>query len=106
MSSWRDRIRDFLAVEEVEEEEEYEEPELDVPGAVFIEMLYPKRDELEDLERFALGDKQNVTLPITLSVPEPGVNSRLVFEMHRFEDGEFVYHERWNQLWLNVTETG
>jgi len=26
-----------------------------VPGAVFIEMLYPKRDELEDLERFALG---------------------------------------------------
>lgn len=26
-----------------------------VPGAVFIEALYPKRDELEDLERFALG---------------------------------------------------
>lgn len=26
-----------------------------VPGAVFIEMLYPKRSELEDLERFALG---------------------------------------------------
>ena len=26
-----------------------------VPGAVFIEMLYPVRDELEDLERFALG---------------------------------------------------
>jgi len=26
-----------------------------VPGAVFIEMLYPKRGELEDLERFALG---------------------------------------------------
>ncbi|MCW4050738.1 MAG: DUF1616 domain-containing protein [Candidatus Bathyarchaeota archaeon] len=26
-----------------------------VPGAVFIEMLYPKRVELEDLERFALG---------------------------------------------------
>ena len=26
-----------------------------VPGAVFIEALYPKREELEDLERFALG---------------------------------------------------
>ena len=26
-----------------------------VPGAVFIEALYPKRVELEDLERFALG---------------------------------------------------
>ena len=34
MSSWRDRIRDFFAVEEVEEEEEYEEPELDVPDDV------------------------------------------------------------------------
>ncbi len=161
MSSWRDRVRDFLAVEEVEEEEYVEEPELEVsdevravvmgtrggslesalarlkghglstveasrvlyfldgrgvrlvdpdpprslpgyalswysswawvvvgflvvvslavfvlpqvepwiyvryvagavyvlyvPGAVFIEMLYPKRGELEDLERFALG---------------------------------------------------
>ena len=26
-----------------------------VPGAVFIEALYPQREELEDLERFALG---------------------------------------------------
>ncbi len=26
-----------------------------VPGAVFIELLYPKREELEDLERFALA---------------------------------------------------
>ncbi len=58
--------------------------------------------------QYALGDKQNVTLPITLSVPEAGVNRRLVFEMHRYDVdvGEFVYHERWNQLWLNVTETG
>ena len=58
--------------------------------------------------QYSLGDKRNVTLPITLSISEAGVNSRLVFEMHRFdvEAGEFVYHERWNQLWLNVTETG
>ncbi|MBT3284667.1 DUF1616 domain-containing protein [Candidatus Bathyarchaeota archaeon] len=58
--------------------------------------------------QYSLGDKQNVTLPITLNVPEAGVNSRLVFEMHRFdvEVGEFVYHERWNQLWLNMTEVG
>lgn len=55
-----------------------------------------------------LSDKGNVTLPITLSIPEPGVNKRLVFEMHRYdvELGQFTYHERWNQLWLNVTETG
>lgn len=56
----------------------------------------------------SLGDKQNVTIPITLSLPEAGVNRRLVFEMHRFdvESGGYSYHERWNQLWLNVTETG
>ena len=52
-----------------------------------------------------LVDGSNTTVPITLSVPEPGVNLRLVFEMHRFEDSGFLYHERWNQLWLNVTET-
>ena len=51
-----------------------------------------------------LGDKANNTSPITLSIPETGVNKRLVFEMHRYEEGEWVYHERWNQLWLNVTE--
>jgi len=53
----------------------------------------------------ALVDKQNVTLPVVLSVPEPGVNLRLVFEMHRYDldAGGWVYHNRWNQLWLNVT---
>lgn len=55
-----------------------------------------------------LMDESNMTMPITLSIPESGVNKRLVFEMHRYSLGEhgFVYHERWNQLWLNVTETG
>jgi len=53
----------------------------------------------------ALPDKGNVTLPITLSVPEPGLNLRLVFEMHRYDAGVglWEYHNRWNQLWLNVT---
>ena len=55
-----------------------------------------------------LLDESNMTMPIMLSVPEPGLNRRLVFEMHRYslEEDAFVYHERWNQLWLNVTETG
>lgn len=54
---------------------------------------------------YGLMDKENVTIPITLSVPVSGVNRRLVFEMHRFDvdEGGYVYHERWNQLWLNVT---
>lgn len=57
---------------------------------------------------YVLLDKSNTTIPITLSIPESGVNSRIVFEMHRFDEdsGDFVYHKRWNQLWLNVTETG
>ncbi len=56
----------------------------------------------------ALANKQNTTMPITLSIPESGTNLRLVFEMHRYnpELGSWEYHNRWNQLWLNVTETG
>jgi len=61
------------------------------------------------LTRFdaALTNENNVTMPITLSIPESGVNLRLVFEMHRYnsELGSWEYHNRWNQLWLNVTET-
>lgn len=54
-----------------------------------------------------LLDESNTTIPITLSLPVSGVNKRLVFEMHRYDEaiGDFVYHERWNQLWLNVSET-
>jgi len=54
----------------------------------------------------ALPDKSNMTIPVTLSLPEPGVNLRLVFEMHRYDvdADDWVYHNRWNQLWLNVTE--
>ena len=52
-----------------------------------------------------LPNEANTTIPITLSVGLAGLNQRLVFEMHRFDPakGEFVYHQRWNQLWLNVT---
>lgn len=52
-----------------------------------------------------LPNESNSTIPITLSVPRAGLNQRLVFELHRFEPGVdlFVYHQRWNQLWMNVT---
>ena len=55
----------------------------------------------------ALADESNETIPMSLSVPVSGVNLRLVFEMHRYnaELGGWEYHNRWNQLWLNVTET-
>lgn len=54
-----------------------------------------------------LGNEQNRTMPVTLSIGEAGVNLRLVFELYRFntESSGFVYHERWTQLWMNVTKT-
>jgi len=54
---------------------------------------------------FVLPTESNQTFPITLSISKAGLNQRLVFEMWTLssETGEFVYHQRWNQLWLNVT---
>ena len=54
-----------------------------------------------------LVNEQNRTMPVTLSIGEAGVNLRLVFELYRFniESAGFVYHERWTQLWMNVTKT-
>lgn len=47
----------------------------------------------------------NWTKPITLSVEEPGVNYRLVFELWAYDEAvlDFGFHGRWCQLWLNVT---
>jgi len=53
-----------------------------------------------------LLDGKNWTRPVTLSVEEPGVNYKLVFELWAYNEGvrDFVYHGRWCQLWLNVTK--
>ena len=47
----------------------------------------------------------NWTRPVTLSIGEPGLNRRLVFELWAYDIGAqgFKYHSRWCQLWLNVT---
>lgn len=60
---------------------------------------------VEDYE-YVLVDETNVTLPISLSLGEAGLNRRLVFELHRFDGDDFVYDGIWIQLWLNVTEVG
>ena len=54
-----------------------------------------------------LMNNQNQTTPVAMSIPQPGINLRLVFELHMFDvdSGQFVYHNRWTQLWLNVTKT-
>jgi len=45
-------------------------------------------------------------IPLNVTLHHPANNLRLVFEMWIFNEtsGEFAYHGRWNQLWLNVTE--
>jgi uncharacterized membrane protein len=55
-----------------------------------------------------LPNEENSTIPIQLSISKVGLNQRLVFELHNYDDeiGNFVYHQRWTQLWLNVYGQG
>jgi uncharacterized membrane protein len=56
--------------------------------------------------RHVLGDGSNYTRPIVISVNDPGLNRRLVFELQKYDPDArgFVYGGVWAQLWLNVTE--
>jgi uncharacterized membrane protein len=63
----------------------------------------PYLGSLIDSYEHALADEENVTIPISLSVPEEGVNRRLVFELYKHDRDEFKYDGIWVQLWLNVT---
>lgn len=48
---------------------------------------------------------ENATIPIDIALTKPGVNERLVFELWVYDSTAkaFTYHERWCQLWINVT---
>lgn len=52
-----------------------------------------------------LPTDRNTTLPIQMIIKQPGLNRRLVFELYRYDPtiDSFVYHHRWNQVWMNVT---
>jgi uncharacterized membrane protein len=52
-----------------------------------------------------LSNESNTTIPITMSLGEAGLNRRLVFELWRYDPSlhVFIYHQRWTQLWFNVT---
>lgn len=52
-----------------------------------------------------LVNNQTYLQPITLSIPHPGTNIRLVFELWAFNASTdtFTYTGIYNQLWLNVT---
>jgi uncharacterized membrane protein len=55
--------------------------------------------------RIVLSHNSSAIIPVSLMVQEPATNARLVLELWVFNEtlGAFIYHGRWNQLWLNVT---
>ncbi|MCS7120861.1 MAG: DUF1616 domain-containing protein [Candidatus Bathyarchaeota archaeon] len=55
--------------------------------------------------RTVLTHNSSVVVPVNVTLYEPGLNRRLVFEMWIYNETSrgFSYHGRWNQLWLNVT---
>ncbi|MEM2240343.1 MAG: DUF1616 domain-containing protein [Candidatus Bathyarchaeia archaeon] len=48
---------------------------------------------------------ENRTIPIDIAITEPGLNTRLIFELWTYNTTvkELTYHGRWCQIWLNVT---
>ena len=52
-----------------------------------------------------LDDGENKTKPIDITLTEPGMNKRLIFEMwiYNTTSKNITYHKRWCQLWINVT---
>jgi uncharacterized membrane protein len=57
---------------------------------------------------FVLPNEGSTTLPVTLSVDKAGLNQCVVFELYMYDSGTngFIYHQRWVQLWLDVTTIG
>lgn|GEM_PF-381428 len=56
--------------------------------------------------RVVLIHNSSKIIPLNLTLYEPAERARLVFEMWVFNEttGGFSYHNRWNQLWINVTK--
>jgi uncharacterized membrane protein len=54
---------------------------------------------------YVLGDGQNVTFPISLTIKTSGENMKLIFELWDYDQSSdaFVYTGLWNQLWINAT---
>jgi len=59
---------------------------------------------LADYEHVIMN-KGNSTTPVTLSIGRPGINSRLVLELYKYDEDihDFVYSGQWAQIWMNVT---
>ncbi len=55
--------------------------------------------------RVVLTHNSSIKIPVNITLEQPATNLRLVFEMWIYNEtsGNFIYYNRWNQLWLNVT---
>lgn len=64
----------------------------------------PSDAELLLTEEVILQDEGNWTAPITLSIDQPGLNQRLIFELWAYNPETHLFEYRFPcQLWLNVT---
>jgi len=56
------------------------------------------------LERVMLHD-ENSTSPVDITLTKPGLNQRIIFELWMYNETtrQVQYHERWCQIWVNVT---
>ena len=45
------------------------------------------------------------TFPFNVTLTQPGVNQRIIFELWMYNQtlNQMQYHQRWGQIWLNVT---
>ncbi len=61
----------------------------------------------EPIQQFASVVPRNGTwtFPISLTLTHAGLNQRIIFELWIYNEtlSQNQYHDRWNQLWLNVT---
>jgi uncharacterized membrane protein len=57
---------------------------------------------------YILINGEIITNSINLSMPNAGLNQRLVFELYAFDpqNNSFTYNHIWTQLWMNVTLPG
>ena len=55
--------------------------------------------------RVILSHNSSTIIPVNVTLYDPAINVRLVFEMWIYNEtaGAFNYYGRWNQLWMNVT---
>ena len=52
-----------------------------------------------------LEHNTSTLIPVTITLKTPGVNRRIIFELWALNETtmSFQYHERWCQIWVNVT---